>query len=195
MPKVYLDIETFYIGPFYGQELFRDYANHQPTVIGVLKTFKDVWLLEQAVTLPVPSNGVDAILHRKLLYKGKTVTIAKPILCNTRKYLDGLKQSLVVGYNCSRFDLPILSTHYGFLPPYKDLMYLCWRYGLYGGLKAVCKRLRICRPNNSVGTGEDAMHLWREYVNEGKYGALETLLKYNEDDVLVLPVLEKTLFL
>jgi len=89
-------------------------------------------------------------------------------------------------YNGQRFDLPFiaecleidLTEHLR----HHDLMYDCWRQGLYGGLKAVEARLGIVR--NVVGVdGYQAVLLWQRYEEQGDAEALATLLAYNREDV------------
>ena len=67
----------------------------------------------------------------------------------------------------------------------------CHRHGLYGGLKVVEQVLGIGRQTDGL-TGVDAMRLWEEW-RRGRTEALRTLLKYNEDDVVNLYLLEKEL--
>ncbi|MEK6661091.1 MAG: ribonuclease H-like domain-containing protein, partial [candidate division NC10 bacterium] len=73
-----------------------------------------------------------------------------------------------------------------------DLMYDCWRHGLFGGLKRVEEQLGITRRSKGID-GWDAMRLWSRYEDGGDREALEILLAYNRDDVLNLPVLEARL--
>ena len=104
---------------------------------------------------------------------------------------------VVVTYNGERFDLDILEKKVGFkLPPYVhslDLMYLCWEFDLYGGLKKVEKELGIIRDEVIAGfNGLDAVRLWNEY-EMGDRKALELLKLYNFYDVKNLAELEARL--
>ena len=102
----------------------------------------------------------------------------------------------ILTYNGSRFDLPIikkelkldLSKEYHS----HDLMYDCWNVNLYGRLKEVEKTLDIKRELKGI-SGYDAMILWGRYELNGDEKALSTLLEYNKEDVLNLPVLESKL--
>jgi uncharacterized protein YprB with RNaseH-like and TPR domain len=73
-----------------------------------------------------------------------------------------------------------------------DLMYHCWRRNLYGGLKAVERRLGIDRRVKDIG-GYDAIRLWWKYVNDYDRDALTTLLEYNREDVVNLRTLKEKL--
>ena len=102
----------------------------------------------------------------------------------------------VCTYNGSRFDLPVIRNILGVdlfsdLRSH-DLMFDCWSRNLYGGLKAVEKKLGIARNLPDVN-GYDALLLWQEYIRHENTGALEKLLEYNKEDVLNLPVLEERL--
>jgi len=99
-------------------------------------------------------------------------------------------------YNGSRFDLPFIDCRLGInlanLFNHRDLMYDCWRCNLYGGLKAVERRLGIARKLTDIN-GFEAVRLWWRYVNDYDDSALKLLLEYNKEDVLNLKVLKDRL--
>ncbi len=99
-------------------------------------------------------------------------------------------------YNGHRFDLPVIHRRLGLnlrrLFASRDLMYDCWRRGLYGGLKAVERQLGIPRSLPHLD-GRDAMRLWAAYVDRGEKEALELLLRYNREDVENLDLLRSHL--
>jgi uncharacterized protein YprB with RNaseH-like and TPR domain len=104
---------------------------------------------------------------------------------------------VVVTYNGERFDLDVLEKKLSFKLPPKvhslDLMYLCWEFDLYGGLKKVEKELGIIRDETVDGfNGLDAVKLWHKYEN-GDRSALELLKLYNYYDVRNLVDLEARL--
>jgi len=113
---------------------------------------------------------------------------------NLLRTLEGIDE--LYSYNGSRFDLPFIKAALGVdlksCLTHTDLMYACWRRDLKGGLKAVEKALGIKRELTNVN-GRMAVVLWRRYVNYSDTAALETLLKYNAEDVLNLRVLRKKL--
>lgn len=105
--------------------------------------------------------------------------------------LDGV-QTLVT-FNGSTFDLPVIRKRlYADLKrdfEHCDLLYVCRRSGLRGGLKKVEERLGIGRATAGI-TGWDAPRLWQRYELAGDHLALQTLLDYNREDVVNLAVLE-----
>jgi len=102
----------------------------------------------------------------------------------------------IYSYNGSRFDLPFIRAKLGVdlrcCFKHTDLMYDCWRNNLKGGLKAVERQLGIDRRLKGVD-GYMAVKLWYEYVNNRDRQALATLLEYNREDVVNLPVLRRKL--
>lgn len=107
--------------------------------------------------------------------------------------LDGTDE--IVTFWGHRFDLPVIARALGVnlreCFGSRDLADHCHRHGLYGGLKIVEKVLGIGRHLDGL-SGVDALRLWEEW-EAGSEAALETLLKYNEDDVVNLYLLEKEL--
>lgn len=116
---------------------------------------------------------------------------------NRRSLLEALYGvSEIVTYWGHRFDLPVirqrLRVNLRRRFASRDLADDCHRYGLYGGLKAVEQVLGIGRETRGL-SGVDAMNLWAMW-QAGDQAALKTLLKYNEEDVVNLYVLEKEIF-
>ena len=105
--------------------------------------------------------------------------------------LDGV-QTLVT-FNGTCFDLPVIRRRlYADRKSdfeHCDLLYVCRRKGLRGGLKKVEELLGIGRATAGI-TGWDAPRLWHRYEATGDQGALRTLLRYNREDVVNLALLE-----
>jgi uncharacterized protein len=108
--------------------------------------------------------------------------------------LDGVRT--VVTFNGSSFDLPIIRKRlYADLKrdfDHCDLLHICRRRGLRGGLKRVETLLGIGRVTAGI-SGWDAPRLWHRYETIGDRAALELLLDYNREDVVNLAVLESHL--
>ncbi len=71
-------------------------------------------------------------------------------------------------------------------------MYGCWKQNLKGGLKGVERQLGIKRQLTDVD-GYMAVQLWWDYINNNNQESLQTLLAYNEEDVVNLRVLRRKL--
>ena len=123
------------------------------------------------------------------------IQIVHPEVClaSMLEALDGAEE--IITYWGHRFDLPVIHRCLGvnlrgqFRS--KDLADCCHRHRLYGGLKAVEKVLGIGRQSEGI-TGLDAMRLWEEWLR-GDGSSLKALLKYNEEDVVNLYLIEKEL--
>jgi uncharacterized protein YprB with RNaseH-like and TPR domain len=96
--------------------------------------------------------------------------------------------ALFCTYNGAAYDLPFLSAEFG-MKLEKAHIDLCpWlrRQGFQGGLKAIQRTTSHLHQRSSMDLdGYDAVRLWRMY-EEALPGALETLLTYNAEDVLIL---------
>ena len=102
------------------------------------------------------------------------------------------KYDLIVTYNGASFDLPFVERHFGSVFRHKahiDLKHVLGRIGLKGGLKSIERRMGVGRPSElSSLDGYDAVRMWRMWTR-GDEGALDTLIRYNAEDVLSLPKL------
>lgn len=98
---------------------------------------------------------------------------------------------IVVTFNGKQFDMPFIETHfshqYDFI--HLDLRYMLKELGLQGGLKNIERQLNINRDADLEGVdGFEAVRLWNQY-RRGNQGALQKLLRYNEQDVINLKTL------
>ena len=102
------------------------------------------------------------------------------------------KYDLIVTYNGASFDLPFVEYHFGSVFRHKahiDLRHVLGRLGLKGGLKSIENQMGVARPSElSALNGYDAVRMWRMWAR-GDEGALNTLIRYNAEDVLSLPKL------
>jgi uncharacterized protein YprB with RNaseH-like and TPR domain len=95
------------------------------------------------------------------------------------------RHKVLVTFNGTHFDLPILRNAFPTLPPmlHIDLQYPLRRLGHRGGLKRIERRLGLERPDDVRGyTGSDAVKLWRRYERGDEEG-LDALIEYNRQDV------------
>lgn len=99
--------------------------------------------------------------------------------------------TLLVTYNGKLFDLPFLRQELG-IPlthAHIDLRYPLAALGYKGGLKKIERTLGLEREGPvALLDGWCAVLLW-QYHQQGEPGALETLLRYNLEDVIHLPAL------
>ena len=105
---------------------------------------------------------------------------------------------LIVTFNGASFDLPFIEHHFGSLFKYTahiDLRHVLGKVRLHngerlsGGLKSIERRLDVGRPSElSSLNGYDAVRMWHMW-KRGDEGALNTLIRYNAEDVISLPKL------
>ncbi|MFC1697277.1 ribonuclease H-like domain-containing protein [Nanoarchaeota archaeon] len=124
-------------------------------------------------------NGTDV----KTMVKGHNLNL--PALKEELK-----RHKLIVTFNGSSFDLPVIEKYYPTTVPkipHLDLRHACAKIGLKGGLKNVERTMGIRRADE-VGemSGNDAVYLWQKYKITGDRKYLELLVKYNEEDIINL---------
>ncbi len=105
-------------------------------------------------------------------------------LADAQEYLEAFP--LIITFNGACFDLPMIRVCFPTIlynHIHVDLRFPLKRLGFSGGLKKIEQRLGISRSAETTGLdGWDAVRLWCEY-GRGNELSLETLLKYNEEDV------------
>ncbi|MFZ2087538.1 MAG: ribonuclease H-like domain-containing protein, partial [Desulfobaccales bacterium] len=104
---------------------------------------------------------------------------------------------VLVTFNGSQFDLPVLRAAFPdlpFPPVHLDLRFILSRLGYRGGLKRLEPLFGIKRaPEVASLNGYDAVLLWRRF-QRGDRTAGKLLLQYNQEDVLNLEVLMERAF-
>jgi len=149
-------------------------------------TFRD-----EAVFLDIETNGYYGSITVIGLYDGNdTKTFIRGY--NLDKSLlerELQKHKLIVTFNGSSFDLPVIERFFGLRvrKPHVDLRHVCGRIGLTGGLKAIEKQMGISRDKEVEGvSGADAVYLWEQFRATKEADYLKTLIKYNEEDIVNL---------
>ena len=117
-------------------------------------------------------------------------------LTKIQKMLSRFK--LIVTFNGSSFDIPIIRRRMGaVIPgvPHIDLRHAAAKAGLHGGLKQIEKTLGISRPEAvEEVNGIQALQLWEAYRGTGKRAFLDLLLEYNAEDTLNLQPLADAVY-
>ena len=151
------------------------------------ESFKD-----EAVFLDIETTGYYGDITVVGLYDGiDTKIMVKGINLDLKTLKEELRRyKMLITFNGSSFDLPVLERYYpGVVPfvPHMDLRHVCARIGLSGGLKAVERRLGISRPAEvEEFLGSDAVYLWNAYKSTGDREYLDKLIAYNEEDIINL---------
>lgn len=99
------------------------------------------------------------------------------------------KYKLLITFNGSSFDLPVLKRYFQFMPKllHIDLRFVCRSIGLTGGLKAIERMVGMKRAEEIEHiTGEDAVYLWNMWKISGEQKYLDLLVQYNEADCMNL---------
>jgi uncharacterized protein YprB with RNaseH-like and TPR domain len=109
---------------------------------------------------------------------------------NILDFLDIIDEfQMLVTFNGSQFDLPVLQAFFGgrpFRQTHIDLRFVLARLGFKGGLKKIEPRFSLNRPPDLAGLdGYDAVLLW-ERARRGDRVARDLLLRYNQEDVVNL---------
>jgi uncharacterized protein YprB with RNaseH-like and TPR domain len=179
MKVAYLDIETSYVGRYTDNRLFKDFGNHQITVIGIriLDGARDsfIQLVGKDVTLQNLTQALAGV-ERIVTYNGRSIP-------------DHVK-----GY--IGFDFPVIAAQLGVVLDkefqHLDLCPLCWKANLWGGLKAVEQMLGLKRQLPGKD-GKWADETWKQYLKTGHQSLLDDLLAYNREDVFMLRQVEEAL--
>jgi uncharacterized protein YprB with RNaseH-like and TPR domain len=119
---------------------------------------------------------------------GNEITAAR-----LRKELPGTGR--LYTYNGHCFDLPVIRQQLGLnlraVFDSQDLRWICQRHGITGGQKAIEQRIGICRQTKGID-GLEAIALWNRYLR-GDHAALDTLLRYNQEDLSGLEAIRRHL--
>jgi len=147
--------------------------------------------------LDIETEGLDPASHGVTCVGLSDGTTVEAFVAgrNLEAFPDALERfDLVVTYNGSSFDLPVLRRAFPHADLHRlhhiDLRIPLHRLGLKGGLKGVERQLGIARSAEIEGAdGFLAVLLWREHLR-GNATALETLLRYCLEDVVhLVPIL------
>lgn len=101
------------------------------------------------------------------------------------------KYKVLVTYNGTGFDLPVIKRYFGISLPqaHIDLRYVLASLGIKGGLKNCEKQLGLDRGDLDGVDGYFAVRLWKEYRKNNDTAALQTLVAYNIEDTVNMETL------
>lgn len=176
------DDAGFFGDTFPDAELWRMYRNFEDT----------------ACFFDIETTGLDADRHKVTTVSfhrgGETTTLVRGDDLTAENVASELERSdVLVSYNGRRFDQPFLETDLGVSvdTPHIDILPLCRRLGLTGGLKGVEDAVGVGREGVEDVDGREAVRLWYAY-EDGDTDALERLIRYNRYDTENLrPVVER----
>ncbi len=149
---------------------------------------------DEAVFLDIETEGYYGNITVVGLFDGEnTKTFVRGINLDRRLVQQELqKHKLIITYNGSSFDLPVIKRYFQINPavPHIDLRGVCSRIGLTGGLKAIEHQLGIKRPESiKYVNGNDAANLWHCWKATGDRDFLDMLVTYNEEDIVNLKLI------
>src|SRR5262245_13362700 len=149
------------------------------------------WLRPRAVFLDIETNSFGQITVVGLYGQGRCTSLVIGDSLDRRRLCDELaRYDLLVTFNGTAFDLPVLLATFPDLPlnqPHLDLCGLGKQLGYRGGLKAIEIQLGIQRAARLQGiSGADAGRLWNKWRHGRDEIAREELLAYNEADCVNL---------
>lgn len=149
------------------------------------------WLRPRAVHLDIETNSFGQITVVGLYgHGGFTSLVQGESLTRQRLCEEMARYDLLVTFNGTSFDLPVLLAAIQGLPldqPHMDLCLLGRQLGYRGGLKAIEHQLGIPRRADLWGmSGADAGQLWNRWRHRRDEEARERLLAYNEADCVNL---------
>lgn len=149
---------------------------------------------DEAVYLDIETDGYYGSITVVGLHNGNdTKTFVRGINLDRKILSQELaKYKMLITFNGRSFDLPVIKRYFNLSLniPHVDVRFLCQKLGLVGGLKHIETELGIQRADDVFGMhGIDAVALWHLFRQTKEREHLERLIKYNEEDVINLPLI------
>ena len=147
------------------------------------------WLKEGAIFLDIETTFFHGDITVIGLCDGeKFKPLVRGFNLSRENFLEAIKDArLLITFNGASFDLPAIEKYFRMkIPniPHIDLMHVCHKIGLGGGLKQIEKLIGIGRPELAADvSGSDAVWLWQEFQMTKDPAVLEQLIAYNQADV------------
>ena len=157
------------------------------------------WLRERAAYLDVETDSFGRMTVVGVYAQGRMTSFVRGESLDPCRLAEALRRyDLLVTFNGTTFDLPMLLGQYPDLPldqAHMDLCLLGRRLGYRGGLKAVERQVGIQRPTDVRGmNGDDAVRCWNRWRHARDEEARRLLLRYNESDCVNLEPLAEAFY-
>lgn len=157
------------------------------------------WLRPRTVYLDVETNSFGQITVLGFYGQDQYASFIRGESLDARRLGEVLRQyALLVTFNGSGFDLPMLLAAFPDLPldqPHLDLCTIGRQLGYRGGLKIIERQLGLQRDSELQGmTGADACLLWNRWRHGRDQEARTRLLAYNQADCTNLEPLADMLY-
>jgi hypothetical protein len=150
--------------------------------------------LDQIAFLDIETTGLfpsDSYITTIAVYDGNNIYnfIRGQNLDEFPEFIENYKA--ITTFNGKQFDVPFIKQEMNIDIPHIhfDLRFLLHRLGYSGGLKKIEKKLGINRGNLKDLDGYCAVLLWNNYKRTKNDRYLQTLLAYNNEDVINLEIL------
>lgn len=157
------------------------------------------WLRPRTVYLDIETNSFGQVTVVGLYGQSRYTSLIRGESLNARSLREVLREyDLLVTFNGSGFDLPMLLAAFPDLPldqPHLDLCTIGRQLGYRGGLKTIELQLGLQREPQVHGlTGSDAVLLWNRWRHGRDQTARTRLLAYNQADCMNLEPLADLLY-
>jgi uncharacterized protein YprB with RNaseH-like and TPR domain len=145
------------------------------------------WLRPRTVYLDIETNSFGQVTVVGLYGQSRYTSLIRGESLDARSLHEALRgYDLLVTFNGSGFDLPMLLAAFPDLPldqPHLDLCTIGRQLGYRGGLKTIELQLGLQREPQLHGmTGSDAVLLWNRWRHRRDQTARTRLLAYNQAD-------------
>ncbi len=178
-------------------EASKELADNNSAYFSKVLPKSDVWRIynhfsDDCLFLDIETTGYYGDITVIGMYDGHDVMTLVKNEGLTKDNLKGIisRYKMLVTFNGLSFDVPVINKYFGgAVPdiPHLDLRFPLARLGFKGGLKSIERQMEIHRSESTKElSGEDAVHLWHEYMKTGNREKLNLLVEYNTEDILNL---------
>ena len=183
-------------------EAYGHLGNHDSRSLGDMLPRREHWRLyehfrDNVAFFDIETDGLErdstvtvVTVHRN----DRTTTLVDGIDLDAESLAEAFGDpSVIVSFNGSCFDIPVLSYSFPCLDlsaPHFDLRFGCKKIGCAGGLKNVERQLGLGRSDDLKDIdGFEAVRLWKQWTRAHDRRSLELLMEYNVADTVNLKTL------